>query len=48
MEPRWRKSPVEVAPPKMVRPVAVVLPPMVVEAFETKPPVKSMPVAVAW
>ena len=48
VEPRWRNSPVVVAPPKIVKPEAVVLLPMVVEAVETKPPEKSMPVEVAW
>jgi len=34
VEPRWRNSPVVVAPPKIVKPLAVVLLPMVEEAKE--------------
>ena len=45
--PRARSCPVVVAPPKMVRPVAVVLAPIVVEALETKPPDIKIPEDVA-
>lgn len=47
VEPSAKRSEVVVAPPKMVRPVPTVLPPMVVEALETSPPLKRMPVEVA-
>lgn len=48
VEPRFNICPVVVAPPKIVRPVAVVLLPIVVEAVETKPPENNIPVEVAW
>ena len=48
VEPRTKRLPVLVAPPKMVRPVAAPPAPMVEEAVEFSPPKKCMREVVDW